>query len=155
MRPIAIFPLLLLAACAQPGISPAELASRCEGHEIEAAAAKHPGIAARHAEQARDCRAALDRGARRAAIARAYALSEPFPVAAPYYAPVVSYIADPVALPPVPPPAGNVEPRMLDIVMPQPYQPQTWGQTICAPAIAPVMWDQPVTERNALIPGGC
>lgn len=155
MRHIAIASLLMLAACAQPGISPAQLASRCEGFEIEAAAAKHPGIAARHAADARDCWSAIDRSARRAAIARAYALSEPFPVPVPYYPPVVSYIPDPVALPPMPPPAGNVEPRMLDIVMPPLPQAQTWGQTICAPAIAPVMWDEPVSNRNALIPGGC
>lgn len=45
--------------------------------------------------------------------------------------------------------------QALDTFAPKPYEPQTWGQTRCAPAIAPVAWDTPVTERNALIPAGC
>lgn len=128
MRPIAIAPLLLLAACG-PSIWQRQYAA-CYTDA---------------------CRAGV---MHRQAAYRSMVMSEPFPVAQPVYVPQPVYQA-PTYMPTAPSHPSAVEPRMLDIVAPPQPQAQTWGQTNCAPTIAPVMWDTPVTERNYLIPGGC
>lgn len=153
MRPVDLLLLLVVAGCApaprQESHWVTETRARCEAWERNYASTDDPVKRARYASAADNCWSAVgDMEARAAALRARYALileSPPAPKPEVFpYTPSQTY---------VPPPAPYVPTVRQPPLEPSPVQ--TWRDTPCAPAIPPVMLDQPTTVVNELIPPAC